>query len=801
VLVLALAAASEEAEPDSMSARLDSLERHLPGIQKKALSTLVFGGSDPVSFSGEARAKLQFHTFVDYPAFMHKDRMYLLSGWGGNANLLRLGMVVRPGRNTVLWSKIGFQHTMVGARPDSALESGSRDKQTRTRHDKMNMTATIHEDMSAGLAIRTVPASFWLRMGTVQWVEASPLTIWKAQPRTFAWEYLPYEIEQPIARYYEYTIAKGEKSGRAAWHKKAFNGIHFESINLPADLYLSLLYGTFERFDNFEYEYIDFSNDLAYAEFNTAAKSLGIGDSYRHLFHGRLAATDLFGKLTPGLNLNVVHYRDDVIHSAPANAVFGIDTLYQIRYRERTYVDNGDTITWTDSSEVVDSTRLGFAGKAFYKEPRVVSLDLRGSIGENVTLHTDLALNWTDTTWLDYDTSYTASPSRSRSALHPAFYAKLRREGAVPIETDLAAIAPGFYSPFSFVAPVDAFYAFGANLVGAGKFLGRGEASPYSRNMAGIHLTAEPNLPGYGHLKISYGQHFQLREAQDVLFFPYRLNGMDLHTVFQSSFNRWGNDLVDHSIANRGTRWYRTRDKYQKRLGNESFRTSANLKPAGPFAGGLRSDYLNVYEGFVPYRDSLSARANLHSTTSLYDRTGRLVRYDSAGTPLDTLVHDNAFVPASRKFTFNIGLDAAYDIGPLIGYKRDLFIGGYAAMNGVTTRPAPLVAGDGKDHTLLWSLYLRFEPAIALSDRLYLLGLVGYENWRSRKAWMADEEGEVRRVPIDYVDVAYGLGLDWDMLERVGLHLRARWMEHRDTHFGDNDWATPMVSTEVKMWF
>ena len=37
--------------------------------------------------------------------------------------------------------------------------------------------------------------------------------------------------------------------------------------------------------------------------------------------------------------------------------------------------------------------------------------------------------------------------------------------------------------------PVDAFYAFGSNLLGAGKFLERSEASPYSQNMAGINLT------------------------------------------------------------------------------------------------------------------------------------------------------------------------------------------------------------------------------------------------------------------------------------------------------------------------
>ena len=194
--------------------------------------------------------------------------------------MLRLGMVVRPNRNAVLWSKIGFQSTL----PGNFINSGpGADGYTREqdRHDKTETTANIHEDMAAGLAIRTVPASAWLRMGNVIWTEASPLTIWKAQPRTFAWEYLPYEVEQPVSRYYEYNLARGEKSGRAAWNKKPFNGVELRSINLPYDMQFGLLYGTFERFDNFEREYIDFSNDLAYAGRRTGdAKGKGIGDSY-----------------------------------------------------------------------------------------------------------------------------------------------------------------------------------------------------------------------------------------------------------------------------------------------------------------------------------------------------------------------------------------------------------------------------------------------------------------------------------------------------------------------------------------
>ena len=124
------------------------------------------------------------------------------------------------------------------------------------------------------------------------------------------------------------------------------------------------------------------------------------------------------------------------------------------------------------------------------------------------------------------------------------------------------------------------------------------------------------------------------------------------------------------------------------------------------------------------------------------------------------------------------------------------------------------------DDVKLWSIYLRFEPAIQLTKKFYLLGILGFENWRSDKAWMyLDDRDRVKdylsakdtlaydngkrifNVPIDYRDVAYGLGFDWEILNRVGLHFRAKYMRHKDVNFALNNWATPIVSLEIKTWF
>ena len=86
----------------------------------------------------------------------------------------------------------------------------------------------------------------------------------------------------------------------------------------------------------------------------------------------------------------------------------------------------------------------------------------------------------------------------------------------------------------------------------------------------------------------------------------------------------------------------------------------------------------------------------------------------------------------------------------------------------------PLAFSDKPKDMLLWGTYLRMEPAIAITSKFYILGLLGYENWRSQKAYTANvvNVSSVEHKPIDYRDFAVGLGFDWDMLARVGLHGR-----------------------------
>jgi hypothetical protein len=334
--------------------------------------------------------------------------------------------------------------------------------------------------------------------------------------------------------------------------------------------------------------------------------------------------------------------------------------------------------------------------------------------------------------------------------------------------------------------------------------------------MAGANLQFAPTLSGYGHFKVNYGQHFQLEKARDLIYFPYRLNGQDLNSFYASSYNRWGNETIDVStMANvKGA-------KYMQRMGDETYKTISNKTPYGFESGGLRSDYLGMYEGFVAYENIDEARgnaANPDSSNVYYKNknTGSdTYRYnkkieDGSGNVTDTVVLESntAFVPFHQKFTFNLDVDFAYDLGPMIGYPRDLFFSVYAALNGVSTSFKPIAFNDAGEDVLLWGTYIRLEPAIALTKKFYLLGLVGYENWRSQKSYIRYSTGNMRKPtdkvefsPIDYRDYAMGLGFDWDMMSRVGLHGRVKYMWHDDINYDENSYKLPVVSAEIKTWF
>lgn len=259
----------------AVSEKLDSILQNTDKLEGLVRRSIMNGGTKPVSFAGEADAKMVASSHFVAPQWMLGDKTEFK-----NSNVtLRMAMVAKPHRNLTLWSKLAFNNALLGyPEPTRLAKSGDMTPMTDDDSGQAVYTvgndvgdkrgAILYEDMAVGMIMSAGPLSFSFKAGGVLWNEMSPLTVWKTQPRMFGWDYLPYELEQSTAMFYDYATVKGFKEGRAAWNKKPFQGLQFESIDLPWNLYFNTFYGFYEGYNkNNPWQIpIDKTNELQYTD-------------------------------------------------------------------------------------------------------------------------------------------------------------------------------------------------------------------------------------------------------------------------------------------------------------------------------------------------------------------------------------------------------------------------------------------------------------------------------------------------------------------------------------------------------
>ncbi|MGM0461249.1 MAG: hypothetical protein ACQEQ4_02375 [Fibrobacterota bacterium] len=793
---------------------MDSVEANLEGLEENVASTTEDGGSWPVEFRGQFQLITNLYRYAEMAenSYLMYDKQNLEIGAG--SDILNLEMTVNPGRNVDFWATMGVKASFLGhnfydTRPEYY-----------PGHHYEGEGVAVDERLAAGIAIRTKLASFMLEGGAINWIDASPLSIWKGQPRVFAWERMPYEIEQPISQFYEYNIAYGFREGRAAWNKKAFQGLHLESENLPGDFNVHLFYGAGNPTDKGRRAHLPTSGDVEYQADYDEIAGTGYGDAYtKHLFYRinkHLTYGPGYDQLRLGFNNGYTLISDDVTNVEMFTDLHGtkrfeMNRLYQFGYLNSQWADGDDTVTFREvgevNSDLISLEALNY-GYGQWVEPRFFTFDAGGTRGDRFRWEIDLGISYMDTTrvyvdpredwgaadWVDRKkverhamTFHGEKNLRSDPAA--ALFTKFEYgDDATPWNLTLQSIYAGedYNAPFSFVAAHDYFYPLGSNLIGPQTFVDGTQASPYSQNSAGGHLTVEPELPDwYGHLRFKYGFVRQLSEMRDILFFPYRLNGVELNESLLSSYARYGTGEMTAAIGGDA-------QEYQARLGDESYRSADEDNPQSPASGGLRGDYKSTYEGFVPYGDPAQAILNLmsassdlreyrnieslwapfESSTSLISplEDGHTISFngndysvsgdgffsvvDGADTSwlslrpsetadgmVDVEVRDapdedavpiesyalegqsnTGFVPASQKNSFNFAADWGKDLSGYVGYKNDLFMSLYYEINGVTKNGfSPFAVDPSDDDMLLMSHYLRSEPAIGFMDNTFYL--------------------------------------------------------------------------------
>ncbi|MBK9576587.1 MAG: hypothetical protein IPO40_05905 [Fibrobacteres bacterium] len=908
--------------PEVQAASLDTMEQNLDRLESSIRKSLKSGGSKPVSFSGEAIFRFIGTSYAEYPLWMQDDNTESKNSFAS----VRVAMVAAPHKNLRLWSKIAFNGALYGTNKSTSLAGSrgltSKDSAYQTTPQTGHFdphSAQVYEDMSAGVTAAIGKATTIFRVGGTLWTEASPLTVWKGQNRMFGWDYVPYELEQPSAQYYEYATTKGERVGRAAWNKKPFQGFQWESMDLPGKLYFMLTMANYEGFQKWSPTVANTANTngLMYTaeaakDRTMASKGTGIGDLYRDATVGRLAIGEIplpGGQALPIMaGVNYVNFKLDDDYAKQFRYSFNFGGLANSAdalaleawgYRKvgQTTMDQvkaslpAATLTAALAGGLIDTLkrrgiymdpdsslfmRDTFYASNYFTSFKTISFDLRQNVPGKIGFLLDVGLNKTDTSYFKVQDSGVTSVSQIRrykgiadsttiqntrkyevlahkeSDWIPAVYGQVSNliSGTIgnslhigwfdiPMPLDLgiqAVYAPkDFYSGTNFIMPGDFFFPYEANLLGAGKFAGYDGGTPYVANMTGANFTFKYTKVKNGHLRMNVGYHTQMEKGANLIWLPWRLNGTAFKlSIHQSTTQYDGQGLTDDYLrgdaafagANSNTDvgvGTPTIARQIRRFGNDFYgypnpaganagrpwegstdRRNNQYAPTPGLAGGIRNDFMSTFENFGAFK--------IHRTS----KTG----FKEDSSVIAEMILSGS-LPTSTKATQNISLDYGQDLSPLWGGTRPMFMGLYGAFNGVTTGG---LVKPGDDKTLLSGYLLRFEPVYQLTDKFWVIGLVGQEHWESNYGVAAidsvsglsfkhdrfvQDPRNWHSAPINYTDWAFGAGFDWNLAPRVELHTRLEYFTHRDDGIseevaaakGRNDFEAWYLHAETKMWF
>ncbi|MDD7299692.1 hypothetical protein SAMN05720469_104136 [Fibrobacter intestinalis] len=406
----------------------------------------------------------------------------------------------------------------------------------------------------------------------------------------------------------------------------------------------------------------------------------------------------------------------------------------------------------------------------------VASIDVKGNITPKLYLMADIALSMTDS--INFYESEEAAYGYAEDAYNSAMatpqvgvYIKAQSKyiDGWPITVEGIYLPKDFYSPYSLSNPSrftswrkDEAYLNGGSL-------------RYTPNMMGLNFKLEPTF-NRGYFDLQYGQHRQVEEGNDVIVFNYRLNGRNMWESTNS--------------------WTKHKPIFWADSGNADPKASGYVARTGILEPGigikLRRQRGGLYGGTWEMWESFTA----------YENVQQIAKGE---------------VPSHAKWYSFLSFMGGYDIGHWFGTDRNIMMTGYAALSGVSTTIAPIAYSEDQTDMLLWSFFGQFEPAIAVTPKFHMVGLLGIEMFRSKNAFTSYSVsnglaktsslyGEVNSsyysyAPINYLETAIGIGFDWDFADRAGLHVRYKWMTHSDEVLSVNDWHMHYISAETKVWF
>lgn len=732
--------------------QLDSIHASLDTLSGNMESTIMGKDDLPLAVSGYMAFRLKNFHYSERSPWVQND----MARTAVDA-VLNMNVVAMPNSYMTLWTSMSFPFDLsglysnyLGSQPTGV---STNDERVLYDHSTDFFSSTINEEMNFGVDIRAGVFGAYVTAGGVIWANASPLTMWEREtaPR-FAWQYELFEDEKTVSTYYKEKVFKPVKEGgRAFWTNRSFGGVFANFYQLPFNMKAQFMVSQPADAD------IGTRDGLRmYGGQPGELEMSGGYDMRGAVYHGRLAKEKIADNMTVGVNYMGV--------------IFDKGIIYEPEFRNQ-WINYG-----------ADSTPKEL-------NTHVVSLDVKGNITPKLYLMADVGVSITDSI-IFYQSSEVngynkanASSGYSEDAYEskintPQVGAYLKAQSKYlegwPMTVEGIFLQKDFYSPYSLSNP-SRFATWRRDEA----FLNGGSLR-YTPNMAGINFKLEPTF-NRGYFDLQYGQHRQIEEGQDVVWFNYRLNGRNMW----ESTNSWTKHkplfIADSGNADNAAYIARSGVQIGSEEGVKQYRQQ----------GGLYGGTWELWESFVAYENA------------------------------DQIKEEE--VPAHAKWSSFLSFMGGYDIGGWFGTDRTIMMTLYAALSGLSTSFAPIAYSESQTDMLLWSFYTQFEPSIAVHPKFHVVGIVGMETFRSEYAYRtvsptstvaktssyaktASQPAQFtnhyyEQAPINYLETAFGIGFDWDFAERAGLHFRYKFMTHSDELISENDWHSHYIAAETKVWF
>ena len=728
--------------------QLDSLHAALDTMSNNMESTLLGKDDLPLAVSGYMAFRLKNFQYSEPSPWVRDDRARTAVDATLNVNV-----VAMPNSYITLFTNLSFPFDMTGTYTNTLAKNPtnapSNDERVLYDHSSDYYTSTLNEEFNVGVDIRAGVFGAYVTAGGVIWANASPLTMWERETMArFSWQYELYEDEKTVSTYYkEKSFKPVKEGGRAFWTNRSFGGVFGNVYQLPANMKAQFLVS-----QPMDADMATRDGLRMYGGQPGELEMIGSYDLRGSVYHGRIAKEKIADNLTLGLNYLGVIYDEG--------------TVYEPDFSRE----------WLASDY----------GAPLLLDNHVASIDIKGNVSQKLFMMADVAVNVTDSTVFyrsgqnrtykpdDPNSGYSANANNAafektgKPQVGVYVKAQSKHIEGWPITVEAAYFGKDFYSPYAITNPSrfpgwrkDEAYLNGGSL-------------RYSPNLAGINLKLEPTF-NRGYFDLQYGQHRQIEAGQDVIVFNYRLNGRNM---WESS-NSW------------------TKHKPLFVADSGNFNGAGYINRAGV--------QMNSDDGLKQYRQ----RGGLYGGT--WELWESFVAYENAEQILD------GQVPMHAKWDSYFSFMGGYDIGHWFGTDRNIMMTALIALSGVSTSFAPLAVNEKSFDMLISSFYGQFEPTVAITTKFHMVGILGLETFRSGYAYWADPtsctvdnqsayKSQVniylyKKAPINYRETALGLGFDWDFADRVGLHVRYKYMTHSDETVSINDWHSHYISAETKAWF